>query len=902
MARPQETPPATEHPGPGFRTRLRAWAAFGAALAVWLAAAFHAGRIPTGWPGGITAWSSGDATAALPRPGWRVRPAGGARTAVDADGDVFHELPVGATLELGRVRADPPWAVSAWFRLPQGRDGTPPSATLVSVTGPEFRVHVGVYRGQPSIRIRSFPGKADMTGPEGIADPKAPNVWAGEWHHLLFLVGGTSLQVRIDGVEVASARVSDPNSFLHAAVRLEEGSIPMLVDVSGRRLEGLVPDSGPEVPSACDFDDVAVLGIVPDPTGIQRLHDVGRGSLRRIVGAEARSERILSLGTPWFAGAALLLVAASLAGPVRRRLPTFFRPVHQPSTWMLGGGLALTVTAWVLMTERARKTEQERFLAHVQQLSGELKSHLGLHGQLLVEFRDWVAAGNRRSPEELEDWVRSRRLDESPFGFLGIGLAERVLPEDEERTQAAWSRRHGFPFRFEPGPAPGEPYPEALLGRPRLPVVLFHPHGLHEVFWRTNGSILGRDLLRVRPGSPGSDPGPGQVVGAVASGKTMGGILEDAIPADWYGETQDTLRLVAPVQPHRPADPGRIRPEEWQGAVFLLLDTGRLLGNHWTSGNPEFAFTLHPARGPADACALQPPSAACRNATWRERRRIAGLGTELDLEAWTTPEFDRRSPRGAVHWVVAGGFLLTLLATGLLRVQNRTAERSEEMAHRLQSANRRLAQSDRERARISRDLHDGTVQNLYAVGLHLQHALRHLGSNPARSREGVEAGQRLVQETLVELREFLVTLKDEPSTHRTLADLLEGLVGRLRRTLPIRVELEIAVETRELPRRSVLHLVNLVREAVSNALRHAEPSGITIRLLPGKIPGWMYLEVADDGRGFDLSKSRRDGFGMVSLLERASELRGALSLDSKPGHGTVLRLQFPEKPGDESTL
>jgi two-component system sensor histidine kinase UhpB len=88
-------------------------------------------------------------------------------------------------------------------------------------------------------------------------------------------------------------------------------------------------------------------------------------------------------------------------------------------------------------------------------------------------------------------------------------------------------------------------------------------------------------------------------------------------------------------------------------------------------------------------------------------------------------------------------------------------------------------------------------------------------------------------------------------------------------------------------------LVRIVREAVHNAVRHAEPSRVTVRATTAD--GGLEVEIADDGRGFDVAaRAASPGrYGIRGMHERARRLGGGLVIESRPGAGTVVRVSLP---------
>ena len=233
-----------------------------------------------------------------------------------------------------------------------------------------------------------------------------------------------------------------------------------------------------------------------------------------------------------------------------------------------------------------------------------------------------------------------------------------------------------------------------------------------------------------------------------------------------------------------------------------------------------------------------------------------------------------------------------MLTAALLFVQVLARAKEAAGAGQFRAANVELARAKSDRERLSRDLHDGTIQSLYAVGLHLQHAQRHLPEPAGKAAHGLEEGQRLVQETIVELRDFLLALKDERLAHRTFAQIMDDLLARLRRTTPVEFALTVDPATDALSARAVVQLVNVVREAISNAVRHGHPDHLAVTLQPIGVPDAFRLEIRDDGQGFEPAKVNGGGFGLLTMRERAAELGGCFTVESSPGGGAVVRVEF----------
>lgn len=192
-----------------------------------------------------------------------------------------------------------------------------------------------------------------------------------------------------------------------------------------------------------------------------------------------------------------------------------------------------------------------------------------------------------------------------------------------------------------------------------------------------------------------------------------------------------------------------------------------------------------------------------------------------------------------------------------------------------------------ERVRLGRDLHDGVIQNLYATGLGIAHGARLIGSDPAKAAARLAETRQTLNETMDNLRQFIARVEPEGSAEVDFADSCVTLFQTLRvdRTCDLDLDVEPGVDA-AIPQAQKANLLFIVREAVSNALRHGEARhiGVTLARLG---EGWR-LEVRDDGRGCECPPAAGTGRGLVNIRARAAELGGTLSLISAPDGGVVL--------------
>ncbi|GAB1509806.1 sensor histidine kinase [Actinophytocola sp. KF-1] len=185
-----------------------------------------------------------------------------------------------------------------------------------------------------------------------------------------------------------------------------------------------------------------------------------------------------------------------------------------------------------------------------------------------------------------------------------------------------------------------------------------------------------------------------------------------------------------------------------------------------------------------------------------------------------------------------------------------------------------------ERRRIERDLHDGVQQRLVALGLLLGRALR--ATDPERGQELLRQAHEESQQALRDLREVTwrvyPTALDEGGLHTAL----EGVAERS--SVPVRLRYGLA-ERLDLATETVAYFV--ASEAVTNALKHGEPSAIEMAVMPGE--NGIVVSVQDNGRG----GADPSGSGLSGLASRVAAADGLFTVDSPLGGPTVVRAWLP---------
>jgi signal transduction histidine kinase len=216
---------------------------------------------------------------------------------------------------------------------------------------------------------------------------------------------------------------------------------------------------------------------------------------------------------------------------------------------------------------------------------------------------------------------------------------------------------------------------------------------------------------------------------------------------------------------------------------------------------------------------------------------------------------------------------------------------------RLHARVQRLALVD-ERLRIGRDLHDGIIQGIYAVALSLEDVAVLMADDPAEAEERIDRAIDRLNTTIGEIRQFIVALGSETvdvPVGARLAAIADEIALLSTSSLKVDLDLDLAAVDRaeeELSREAAGQLIQIVREAVSNTLRHSAAKRIRISLaLDGDV---VVATVEDDGRGFEPGAPRGAGhLGLINLHDRAMAAGGSLEIRSAIGAGTRIIARLP---------
>ena len=206
------------------------------------------------------------------------------------------------------------------------------------------------------------------------------------------------------------------------------------------------------------------------------------------------------------------------------------------------------------------------------------------------------------------------------------------------------------------------------------------------------------------------------------------------------------------------------------------------------------------------------------------------------------------------------------------------------------------ARSDRDRLalmedreRIARDLHDGVIQSLFAVGMGLQGTALLAGDGDLSRR--IEGAVEELDSVIRDLRNYIFGLRPGILVDRALDQALRDLAEDFERRTGIVTVIDVDGIAASALSSVGADLVQLAREALSNVGRHAGATTVRVSLA-GRDRGAVFV-VDDDGKGFDLVEAAGRGSGLSNMRERAEALGATLTIESVAGEGTTLSVVIP---------
>jgi signal transduction histidine kinase len=194
-----------------------------------------------------------------------------------------------------------------------------------------------------------------------------------------------------------------------------------------------------------------------------------------------------------------------------------------------------------------------------------------------------------------------------------------------------------------------------------------------------------------------------------------------------------------------------------------------------------------------------------------------------------------------------------------------------------------------ERARLARELHDQTGQALTSILLGLKALEERVDTDEGRT--AAAELRQLVVSTLQDVRRLAVELRPAALDDFGLVPALERLRDTVSEQSAISVDVQSSLGDRRLPAEVETMLYRMVQEALTNVVKHADASRVTVRL--SRSDTSVVLAIHDDGKGFDPQSARDGGLGLVGMRERVALLGGRFVVEASEGAGAMLKAEVP---------
>lgn len=197
-----------------------------------------------------------------------------------------------------------------------------------------------------------------------------------------------------------------------------------------------------------------------------------------------------------------------------------------------------------------------------------------------------------------------------------------------------------------------------------------------------------------------------------------------------------------------------------------------------------------------------------------------------------------------------------------------------------------------ERQRIARDLHDAVSQQLFALTMLSEAAIKQFDQNPELAKEQMVEVANGALQAQTEMRALLLHLRPVHLSGDPLPKGIEKLVEELKQNSQLDFQLHISEELK-LSEATEEHVFRIIQESLSNILRHANATSVKIEI--AKRSNELFLHIADNGKGFDLrhDNAKKTSYGLKTMKERSEELGGTFSIRSNIDEGTYIDIRIP---------
>ncbi|RFA35247.1 sensor histidine kinase [Virgibacillus dokdonensis] len=195
-----------------------------------------------------------------------------------------------------------------------------------------------------------------------------------------------------------------------------------------------------------------------------------------------------------------------------------------------------------------------------------------------------------------------------------------------------------------------------------------------------------------------------------------------------------------------------------------------------------------------------------------------------------------------------------------------------------------------ERQRIARDLHDAVSQQLFALTMFSEAAIKQLDKAPKLAKEQMMEVSKAALQSQTEMRALLLHLRPVYLSGEPLRKGILKLVEELQQKS--RMEFQVSIsDNLDISDTIEEHVFRIVQEALSNILRHSNASKVVIHI--SSRSNELLIHIGDNGQGFHVEEDKKASYGLKTMKERSEELGGAFQIRSSEREGTYVDIRIP---------
>lgn len=200
---------------------------------------------------------------------------------------------------------------------------------------------------------------------------------------------------------------------------------------------------------------------------------------------------------------------------------------------------------------------------------------------------------------------------------------------------------------------------------------------------------------------------------------------------------------------------------------------------------------------------------------------------------------------------------------------------------------------EEERRRLSREIHDGPAQMLANILLRSEIIERVLHENSVKAAiDELQSVRKMIRSSLYEVRKIIYDLRPMALDDLGLIPTIRKYIANLIDFHQIDIDFVFLGEEKRLNDKYEVALFRLMQESVQNAIKHANPTLIQVKLQIQKKN--IIMIIKDNGKGFDVNIKNENSFGLVGMKERVDMLGGELDISSKQNEGTTVIIRVPD--------